>query len=144
MAFSLEEWFIEMQQALDAVAWAVWTTINPNIKYLLSHLAFMHDMIFHKAVAIDRESIQQEHQHQTKMSNNKENSSRIKKTYYPGDYVLIVKDSSDRRNQSKMDKPMQGPYKITRVILNGTVEIDRNTTTEIINIRHLKPFYNNG
>jgi hypothetical protein len=24
------------------------------------------------------------------------------------------------------------------------VEIDRNTTTEIINIRHLKPFYNNG
>jgi hypothetical protein len=30
-----------------------------------------------------------------------------------GDHILIVKDSSDQHNQSKMDKPTQGPYKIT-------------------------------
>jgi hypothetical protein len=94
MTFSGEEWSIKLQRALDAVAWAVWTTINPNIKYSPSHFsAFLHDMIFHKAVAINWESIHQERQRQTKMSNDKENSSRILRAYNPGDQVLIVIDN---------------------------------------------------
>jgi hypothetical protein len=42
-----------MQHALDAVAWAVCTIINPNIKHSSCHLAFNQDMIFCHALAVD-------------------------------------------------------------------------------------------
>jgi hypothetical protein len=55
--------------------------------------------------------------------------------------VLIVKDSTERRCQSKMDRPTQRPFTITRVFSNnGTVEIKRNTSTKVIHIRRLKHF----
>jgi hypothetical protein len=41
MTFSGEDWFVELQCTLDAVAWAVQTNINPNIKHSPSHLLFM-------------------------------------------------------------------------------------------------------
>jgi len=46
MNFSGADWFADMQRALDAVAWAVRTTINPLIKHSPCHLAFNQDMIF--------------------------------------------------------------------------------------------------
>ena len=46
MTFRGADWFQDMQQSLDAVAWAICTMINPNIKHLLCHLAFNQDMIF--------------------------------------------------------------------------------------------------
>jgi hypothetical protein len=46
MIISSSDWFADMQQALDALAWAVCTTINPTIKHSLRHLAFTQDMIF--------------------------------------------------------------------------------------------------
>jgi hypothetical protein len=46
MTFRGADWFQDMQRALDAVAWAVRTTINPNIKHSPCHLAFNQDMIF--------------------------------------------------------------------------------------------------
>jgi hypothetical protein len=52
MTFSGTDWFQDLQQTLDAVAWAVRTTINPNIKNSPCHLAFHHDMIFHQPIAV--------------------------------------------------------------------------------------------
>jgi hypothetical protein len=46
MTFSGSDWFTDMQQASDAVAWAVRTSINPTIKHSPCHLAFSQDMIF--------------------------------------------------------------------------------------------------
>ncbi len=120
MTFTGEDWFTELQWALDAVAWAVRTTVNPNIRYSPSHLAFMQDMIFRKAVSVNWAAVYRDRQKLTKQSNDRENSSRLNKTYHPGDQVLIVKDSAD-----------------CRVFPNGTVEIDRNASTEVINIRRL-------
>ncbi len=54
MTFRGADWFQDMQRALDAVAWAVRTTINPNIKHSPCHLAFNQDMIFRWAVAVQR------------------------------------------------------------------------------------------
>jgi transposase InsO family protein len=53
MTFSGSNWTADMQQALDAVAWAIHTTINPTIKHSPCHLAFNQDMIFCRAVEID-------------------------------------------------------------------------------------------
>jgi hypothetical protein len=104
-------------------------------------LAFNQDMIYHHAVQIDWNSINQECRKQLEASNNKENKTRINKNYLPGDQVLIVLDSDERRSQPKLNQPTKGPYTITRVHTNGTVEIDRGHFTETINIRRLKPFY---
>jgi len=141
MTFSGSDWFTDMQRTLDAVAWAVRTTINPAIKHSPCHLAFNQDMIYRHAVQIDWNSIHQERLQQLAASNNEENRSRIDKNYLPGDQVLIVLDADERRGQPKLNQPTKGPYTITRVHTNGTVELDRGHFTETINIRRLKPFY---
>jgi len=119
MTFSGTEWFQDMQHALDAVAWAVRTTINPSIKHSPCHLAFHHDMIFHQAVTINWESIHAERQKQLSTSNKKENQSRLPKEYTPGDQVLIILDADERHSQPKMAEPTQGPFIITKVNRNG-------------------------
>jgi hypothetical protein len=140
MTFSGSDWFTDMQHTLDAVAWAVRTTVNPTIKHSPCHLAFNQDMIFRRAVQVDWNSIQNERQKTLAASNAKENKSRVTKHYLPGDQVLIVLDPDERRSQPKMSKPTKGPYAITRVHPNGTVDINRGNFTETINIRRLKPF----
>ncbi|MFN9980872.1 MAG: hypothetical protein ACK53Y_13185, partial [bacterium] len=105
MTFSGSDWFTDMQHTLDAVAWAVRTTVNPTIKHSPCHLAFNQDMIFRRAVQVDWNSIQNERQKTLAASNAKENKSRITKQYLPGDQVLIVLDPDERRSQPKMSKP---------------------------------------
>jgi hypothetical protein len=141
MTFSGYDWFTDMQCTLDAVAWAICTTINPAIKHLPCHLAFNQDMIYRRAVQIDWNSIHQERRKQLEASNHRENKTRIDKTYLPGDQVLLVLDSDERRSQPKLNQPTKGPYTITQVHTNGTVDINCGHFTETIHIRRLKPFH---
>ena len=65
----------------------------------------------------------------------RENASRSDHEYRINDYVYI-KTSSLR----KLEQPHQGPYKIIRVIANGTVALQKShNVTERINIRRLHP-----
>jgi hypothetical protein len=141
MTFSGADWFQDLQQTLDAVAWAVRTTINPNIKHSPCHLAFHHDMIFRRAIAVNWTNIHTERQKLLQASNNKENQSRLAWDYSPGDQVLIILDADERRSQPKMNAPTRGPFTVTAVHTNGTVDIHRGRTTETINIRRIKPFH---
>jgi hypothetical protein len=141
MTFSGSDWFIDMQRTLDAVAWAIRTTINPAITHSPCHLAFNQDMIYRHAVQLDWNRINQERRQLLEASNNKENRSRINKNYLPGDQVLIVLDADERCSQPKLNQPTKGPYTITRVHPNGTVDIDRRHFMETINIRRVKPYF---
>jgi hypothetical protein len=141
MSFSGQDWFQDLQRTLDAVAWAIRTTINLVIKYAPCHLAFNQDMIFCRATTVDWETIHCERNKIIAASNTKENKTRINKTYNVGDKILLVLDADERRSQPKMDKPTRGPFKITQVHNNGTVTINRGTFTETINIRRIKPFH---
>jgi hypothetical protein len=141
MIFCGADRYQDMQRALYAVAWAVRTTINPNIKHSPCHLAFNQDMIFHRAVSVDWEAINQECQRLVAASNTKENQSRFNKQYAPGDQVLIVLDANEHRSQPKMSAPTKGPFTITQVNPNGTVKINRGNVAETINIRRLKPYF---
>jgi len=140
MTFSGSDWFSDMQRALDSVAWAVRTTVNPTIKHSPCHLAFSQDMIFRQAVKIDWDNIHNARLKTLAASNTKENKTRIPIQYAPGDKILIVLDSDERRGQPKMNKPTKGPFIVTKVHHNGTVEINRGHFHETINIRRIKPF----
>jgi hypothetical protein len=142
ITFSGSDWFQDMQRALDSVAWAIRTTVNHNIKYSPCHLAFSQDMIFRQAIQIDWDNIHSNRLKLLEASNAKENKSRLIQPYTPGDKVLIVLDPDERRSQPKLNKPTKGPFTITKVHSNGTVEINRGSFTEIINIRRIKPFHN--
>jgi len=141
MTFRGTDWFKDMQRSLDAVAWAVRTTINPNIKHSPFHLAFNQDMLFRQAIKVDWEAISKERQRLVAASNQRENRGRINKQYAPGDPVLIVMDADERRSHPKMNALTKGPYTVTRVYTNGTVQLNRGNFMETINIRRLKPYF---
>jgi hypothetical protein len=69
MTFTGTDWFQEMQRALDAVSWAVRTTINPSIKHSPCHLAFNQDTIFCRAAKVDWEFIHATRHQLVKASN---------------------------------------------------------------------------
>jgi len=60
MTFRGTDWFQNMQRSLNAVAWAIRITINPNIKYSPCYLAFNHEMLFHQAVTVNWVAISKE------------------------------------------------------------------------------------
>jgi hypothetical protein len=115
MTFSGADWFAELQRALDAIAWAVRTTVNPLIKHLPCHLAYNQDMIYRRAITVNWENVHLERHKSVAASNKKENRSRIAKHYQPGDNVLIVLDPDEWRTHPKMSQPTKGPYIITKV-----------------------------
>jgi hypothetical protein len=141
MTFTGTDWFQDMQRALDAVAWAVRTTINPCIKHSPCHLAFNQDMIFRRAVKVDWELIHATRHQLVQASNTNENKSRLHKQYSPGDRVLIILDADERRSQPKMSEPTKGPFTIERVHTNGTIDINRGSFVETINICRIKPYF---
>ena len=53
--------------------------------------------------------------------------------------VILLKNRFERK--SKLQKMAEGPFKITKVNKNGTVQINKNGYREIIHIRRLKPHY---
>jgi hypothetical protein len=141
ITFTGTDWMLEAQRTLDAVAWAIRTTINPELKYSPCHLAFSQDMLFRRAVSIDWTHVHQSRNNQTKASNNKENKTRVEKLYSIGDKVLITLDADERRERPKLDRPTKGPFTITAVHNNGTITINRGRYAETINIRRIKPFF---
>jgi transposase InsO family protein len=141
ITFAGADWLLEAQRTLDAVAWAIRTTVNPDLRYSPCHLAFNQDMLFRRAVIIDWNHVQRIREGQTIASNVKENKSRIDKQYAIGDKVLLVLDADERRDKPKLDRPTKGPFTVTKVYENGTVAINRGRYTETIHISRLKPYF---
>jgi hypothetical protein len=141
ITFVGEDWLLEAQRTLDAVAWAIRTTVNPDLRYSPCHLAFNQDMLFRRAIIIDWNHVQRIREGQTIASNVKENKSRIDKQYAVGDKVLLVLDADERRDKPKLDRPTKGPFTVTKVYENGTVAINHGHYTETIHIRRLKPYF---
>ena len=58
-----------------------------------------------------------------------ENAKRIPHTYEIGDEVFLR-----RGNENKYETPYQGPYTITQINENGTVQMKINNVEDTINI----------
>ncbi len=93
-------------------------------------------MIYPLAFIAEWDVIERNKQRLINKNNERENSTRVDYDYTVGVEVLIIHTDIQR----KLDEPMQGPFNITKVYTNGTVEIARGSLFERINIRRLRPY----
>jgi len=99
-------------------------------------LVFHRDMILNLPVIIDLLAIQNHRQALIDVNLRRQNAKRLQYHYKVGGEVLIK-----TVYPTKMDPKNYGPFLITQVYTNGTVEIQRTPhVTERINIRRLVPF----
>ena len=126
---------------LQAMAWAMRTTISTVTHHSAGELAFSRDMMMSADLTIDWAKIAAVRKDASLKGVARENAKRVVHEYRTGDKVLILKDASERRSQRKIGGgATEGPYEILKVNRNSTVEILRNNYTETIDIRHIKPF----
>lgn len=69
-------------------------------------------------------------------NNRRENSKRIPYDYVPGDKVLV----SDKEGP-KLSEQQKGPFEVLEVFDNGTLRVQKDSFTEVINIRRLLPYH---
>jgi hypothetical protein len=98
-------------------------------------------MLFRRAVIVDWNNVHRIRTSQAIASNIRENKSRSDIQYTIGEKVLLVLDADERRDKPKLNRPTRGPFTVTRVFDNGTVEINRGRYFETISIRRLKPYF---
>ena len=70
----------------------------------------------------------------------RENYARKQHDFCIRDKVLILNNEQIRGKLAPRALP-EGPWTITEVFTNGTVNINRNGYIERINIRRLRPFF---
>jgi hypothetical protein len=93
-------------------------------------------MIHHIAFQANWDRIKKRKQDIINKSNIKENKSRIPYEYKVGDQVLLETSGI----LWKLSTPRTGPYSVTQVYNNDTVQIQKGIVTERFNIRRISPF----
>ena len=133
-----ETWNTEVEAAMQAIAWALRTTVSTGLKYSPANLALGRDMILNQVVQVNWETIRNQREKKAAKDNLRENKTRKEFEYKKGQKCWLVKNRFERK--AKLDKPAEGPFEIVQVYKNGTVKIDRNGYLETISIRRLKPW----
>jgi len=123
---------------LQTVAWAVRSTISTATRHSPGQLAFNHDMIMQTAIKVNWELVKQRKRELAVIANDRENKNCIQHAFGVGDLVLIILDKQERG--PKLASPTEGPYKILKTYMNGTIKIQRGNYEEIISVRRLKSF----
>ena len=94
-------------------------------------------MIHNIAFRANWDRIQKRKQEIINKSNQKENKSGIPYECKVGYQVLSEAYGILR----KLSTPRTGPYPVTQVYNNGTVQIQKGIVTEQVNIRRISPFH---
>ena len=126
-----------VDDALAACNHAMRCAVSQSLKNNTpGEVVFARDMLLNIPVIVDLLDIQQKRQLMINENLRRQNAKRKEFDYVVNGEVLIK-----NFNPSKLDPKMEGPYRITRVFTNGTVEIRRNHQVfERLNIRRLVPF----
>ena len=122
---------------LPAVAFAIRGTFHTTLKATPCQLVFGRDLILDASFTANWSAILAHKLRQAQIDNARENQYRIDHSYAVGDLVLI---QLHKRTLPKLARPTEGPYRVIKVHLNGTVVIQRGAYAETINIRRLIPF----
>ena len=131
-------WFDEVQRMLQAIAWAIRSTVNTAVQHTPGQMVFHRDMITATRVRVDWDRTFRIRAKNTTKNLARENAARIPHTYMVGDKVLVRLDPSDRK--WKLNAPFEGPFLIMQVYKNGTIRIQRGAYDEVIHLRRVKPF----
>ena len=130
-----EEAAARIHSALQTAAYAARTAIHTTMNMAPGSMAFHRDMILNIPLIVDFELLRQRRQDLIDKSVLKANAKRIEFDYQPGQqaYKLVA-------GPRKLDDRWEGPYPITKIHVNGTVQLQLSElVTERINIRRIKP-----
>jgi hypothetical protein len=103
---------------LSATAFAVQSIFHTTLQNTPCQLVLGRDMILNVKHEANWEYIHARKQNIILKNNKAENAKRIPHTYNIGDKVLLK-----RGTENKYETPYQGPYTITQVNENGTVQM---------------------
>ena len=100
---------------------------------------FGRDTLLNITFEADWQYIKERKQHRILQNNKKENARRRDHTYQIGDEVMVQEDP----NRKLEGAQFSGPYTVTQVNDNGTVQLSKATNGGAVlqtwNIRKLKP-----
>ena len=120
----------------SAAAFAMQATYHTTLKATPAQLVFGRDMILPISIRANWARIKEQRQNEIYRNNVRENKGRVPHTYKKGDKVLLRKEGILR----KLASPREGPYEITRVYDNGTIQIQKGVISERVNIRRVTPY----
>jgi hypothetical protein len=121
---------------LAAAMFALRATVHGTLRASPSQLVFGRDAILNTKFTPDWNAITKRKQQLILKNNQRENAKRKKHNYKIGDLVLY----QDARRHKLGKDAYNGPYAILSVNQNGTVRLQLEKGTDVVNIRQIKPF----
>ena len=125
---------------LSATAFAIRSTYHTTLQATPAQLIYGRDMILPIQFKADWAAIQSRRQSIINANNARENRKRIPYQYKVGDKVCLERS---RLRAAKLDRLRDGPYVVSKVNTNGTLEITKGVVTQLVNIRRVKPYFEN-
>ena len=125
-----------IDSALATAMHAMRTTVATTIGSTPGALAFSRDMFLNVPLIADWQAISRRREHHVNENLRRANAKRRQYDYVAGQLVL-----KKVHKPTKLGVRTEGPYKVQRVHVNGTLTIElRPGLTERINIRRLIPY----
>ncbi len=121
---------------LSATMFALRATYHTTLQATPMQLIFGRDAMLNIKFQADWQLIKQLEQIKIHQNNMRENNKRIPHQYKVKDKVLYLIHTKAKY----ADNPYKGPYEITKVNTNGTVQLCMGVIYETVNIRLLKPY----
>jgi len=132
----------EFEGLLSAVRRAVNSTVHTTNRATPTQLVFGRDAFLNIGFQADWNYIKDRKQKLILQNNARENATRKEHTYSIGDQVMI-RQSPNRKHGPDGPEQFQGPYTVSQVNDNGTVQLTRATTRGAVsqtwNIRNVDP-----
>ena len=125
---------------LSAVRRAVISTVHTTLRATPTQLVFGRDAILNVSFQADWNYIKERKQRLILQNNKRENATRKDHVYTVGDHVMISQDT----NRKHGSDPYKGPYTVTQINDNGTVQLTKAATnggavSQTWNIRNIYP-----
>ena len=122
---------------LASVAYAIRCSHHSTLNTTHGQLVFGRDMLLDLKFETNYEQMWAKKQKRFKYNNIRENSKRAAHDYNVDDYVYIITDGQYR----KLEEDKQYPFRITEVLTNGTVRLQKGVVNKHLNILPLTPHF---
>ena len=104
------DWFSKVQRMLQAIAWAMRSTVNTAVQYTPGQMVFQRDMITASQIRVDWDRIFRDRARNAARGIARENAARIEHQYVSGQQVWVKLHPSNRK--WKLNAPFEGPFPI--------------------------------
>ena len=121
---------------LAAISFGIRSTIHTTMRATPMQLVFGRDSILNVQHLADWKYIQSRKQKMIIKNNIRENAKRTEYVYDLNELVLLKRDWSSKYGTTSYD----GPYPITKINDNGTVQLQMDNVYDTVNLRNIKPY----